>query len=57
MHARTGKSYSDQIAYYLRRAAEERRKAAEASSERSRLGRIAMAEIFEARANALPTLH
>lgn len=57
MHARTGKNYSDQIAYYLRRAAEERGKAAEARSERSRLDRTAMAEIFEARAEALPTLH
>jgi len=57
MYARTSKNYSDQVAYYLRRAAEERRKAAEARSERSRLDRIAMAEIFEARAAALPTLH
>lgn len=57
MHARTGKSYSDQIAYFLRRAAEERRKAADAPGERDRLGRLEMAEIFEAWASALPTLH
>ena len=57
MHSRTDKSYEERNAYYLRRAAEERRKAAAAPTEGDRLGRLEMAEIFEARAAALPTLH
>jgi hypothetical protein len=46
------RSFNDYVAYNLRRAAQERRKAREALSERDRLGRIEMAEIFEARARA-----
>lgn len=43
--------------YDLRRAREERRKAAEATDEEERRGRLRIAEIFEARARTLPTLH
>lgn len=62
----------DCVAYDLRRAAEERRKAQEAICPSDREGRLLIAEIFEARADAaltaglvpepapgalLPTLH
>jgi hypothetical protein len=43
--------------YDLRRAREERRKAALAETEEERRGRLVIAGIFEARARALPTLH
>ena len=56
MHDTTDKNFHDYIAYNLRRAAEERGKAAEAMSERDRLGRIEMAEIFEARADTALTV-
>lgn len=52
MHDRYYRSFNDDVAYNLRRAAQERRKAREAVSESDRLGRIALAEIFEARARA-----
>jgi hypothetical protein len=43
--------------YDLRRAREERRKATEAATEEERRGRLRIAEMFEARARTLPTLH
>ena len=68
MHDNPRKIWHDHIAYNLRRAAEERGKAADARSERDYRGRIEIAEIFEARAEAaltpapapgglVPTLH
>jgi hypothetical protein len=50
MHDQHNRNFNDDVAYNLRRAAQERRKAREAVSESDRLGRIEMAEIFEARA-------
>ncbi|HYI47223.1 MAG TPA: hypothetical protein VEX35_02050 [Allosphingosinicella sp.] len=44
-------------AYDLRRAREERRKAAQAEDEAERRGRLLIAEIFEARAQTQRTLH
>jgi hypothetical protein len=52
MHDQHNRDFNDDVAYNLRRAAQERRKAREALSENDRLGRIEMAEIFEARAKA-----
>ncbi len=43
--------------YDLRRAREERRKAAEANDEEERRGRLLIAEMFEARARNQRTLH
>jgi hypothetical protein len=43
--------------YDLRRAREERRKAERAASEEERRCRLILAEIFEARASTLPTVH
>ena len=43
--------------YDLRRARAERRKAAEATSEEERHARLLIAEMFEARARTLRTLH
>ena len=57
MNKRTTVGFKEQTAYNLRRAAEERAKAAAAPSERARRPHIEMAEIFEARARDLPTLH
>lgn len=56
MHDPPHKNFDDYIAYNLRRAAEERRKADETRSERDRQGRIEIAEMFEARADAAPAL-
>ena len=56
MHDPTNKNFDAYIAYNLRRATEERRKAAESRSERDRLGRLEIAEMFEARAHAAPAL-
>lgn len=52
MHDQDNRNFNDDVAYNLRRAAQERRKAREAVSESDRLGRIELAEIFEARARA-----
>jgi hypothetical protein len=57
MDKQTSMSFEARIAYYLRRAAQEREKAAAACSERERRGRVEIAEIFEARARDAPTLH
>jgi hypothetical protein len=43
--------------YDLRRAREERRKAEQAECEEERRVRLRLAEIFEARARTLPTVH
>ena len=43
--------------YDLRRAREERRRAEQAGCEEERRARLRLAEIFEARARTLPTLH
>jgi hypothetical protein len=56
MHDTTHKVFGDYIAYNLRRAAEERGKASETSSEQDRRCRIEIAEMFEARAQAAPAL-
>lgn len=56
MHAPKDKTYQDLIAYYLRRAQDERRRAEAARSDHERAGRIEMAEIFEARAAAVPAM-
>jgi len=57
MDKRTAGGFKEQTAYNLRRAGEERAKAAATRSERARRGHIEMAEMFEARARDLPTLH
>lgn len=51
----TKTTFQDRVSYDLRRAQEERRKAAETLSERDRALRIEIAEIFEARAEAALT--
>jgi hypothetical protein len=56
MHDITYKACGDYTAYNLRRAAEERGKAAETISEHDRRCRIEIAEMFEARAHAAPAL-
>jgi hypothetical protein len=56
MHDSTNRVFGDYIAYNLRRAAEERGKAAETSSDHDRRCRIEIAEMFEARAHAAPAL-
>jgi hypothetical protein len=56
MHDITNRVFGDYIAYNLRRAAEERSKAAETGSEPVRRCRIEIAEMFEARADAAPAL-
>lgn len=43
--------------YDLRRAREERCKAAHATCDEERRARLRLAEIFEARARLLPTVH
>jgi hypothetical protein len=43
--------------YDLRRAREERRKAEQAATEEHRRAHLRLAEIFEARARTLPTIH
>jgi len=43
--------------YDLRRAREERRRAEQAQCEEERRARLRLAEIFEARARMLPTVH
>lgn len=57
MNKRTTEGFKAQTAYNLRRAAEERAKAAAAPFEPARRRHIEIAEIFEARARDLPTLH
>jgi hypothetical protein len=57
MHGKSIKPYVEHVAYNLRRAKEERRKAEAAPSESVRIGRLELAAMFEARAEAMPTLH
>jgi len=56
MHDSANENFSDSIAYNLRRAAEERRRAAATRSEHDRASRIELAELFEARARAAAAL-
>jgi len=58
MHGKKlSQSLLDSVVYNLRRAAEERRKAALASSSDEREWRLMIAGIFEERAGGTPTLH
>jgi hypothetical protein len=52
MNDKKHRIFNDYVAYNLRRAAQERRKARETWSVRDRLGRLEIAGIFEARAQA-----
>jgi|GEM_PF-6035547 len=56
MHDKKDQILNDYVAYNLRRAAQERRKARETWSVRDRLARLEMAGIFEARAQAADDL-
>lgn len=57
MRDTSDRSNRDYASFNRRRAAEERAKADAANSELERKGRLEMASIFEARANAMPTFH
>lgn len=54
MHDSADDNFNDYIAYNLRRAAEERGKAAETVSAHDRACRLQLADMFEARAHAAP---
>ncbi len=57
MRDTSDRSNRDYASFNLRRAAEERAKAAAANSDHERRCRLEMAAIFEARAEAVPTFH